>query len=302
MTRAWIVDTVGAETFARLADELPGTALHSLLLEVLARRAAARTPAEVLTQYRRDRFVMPAAIYQRTSVSIYGALLAAAADFEALELSPVAPLATCSSVAPTSQHRTLSATRGTEVVADPTNVLALEIAARWQAKLGARTLRLATSQRVVRAQPVPKLPGYANHFRIFCLATGGIERPAHAFIVDTVASHVRTLLAALDRLEALGHAFGARRVELLATEARAPLAARIAATLALPSTVQPLTLPYYSGGLRVLLWCTTPEGREVPLADTGTFDWLATLTSNRRAVYVASGLGAQLVPALFRAP
>jgi hypothetical protein len=31
-------------------------------------------------------------------------------------------------------------------------------------------------------------------------------------------------------------------------------------------------------------------------------DWVAKLTSNRRAVYVASGLGSQLVPLMFRRP
>jgi hypothetical protein len=40
-------------------------------------------------------------------------------------------------------------------------------------------------------------------------------------------------------------------------------------------------------------------GRAVPIGDGGTFDWLAKLTSNRRAVFVASGLGAQLVPLAF---
>jgi len=38
----------------------------------------------------------------------------------------------------------------------------------------------------------------------------------------------------------------------------------------------------------------------VPLFDGGAFGWLAKLTSNRRAVYVASGGGAQLIAARFR--
>jgi hypothetical protein len=44
---------------------------------------------------------------------------------------------------------------------------------------------------------------------------------------------------------------------------------------------------------------TAPDGDQVPIADGGTFDWLAKLTSNRRAVYVASGLGAQLIAVRF---
>ena len=49
-----------------------------------------------------------------------------------------------------------------------------------------------------------------------------------------------------------------------------------------------------------MLWVTAPDGSPVPLADGGAFDWLTQLTSNRRAVYIASGAGAQLIPLRFR--
>lgn len=298
--RGWIVDALGAAAFDRLATSLPGTTLQSVLLEVIRQRARARTPAEVLAQYQRDRFCHPAAVDQRTSVEIDAQLLAAADRFEAMELSPVAPLGTCSTVALTDQNRVLSALRGTEVVSDPTNVLALECAARLRTQ---RTdVHLATSQRVIRAQPVPALPGCAPHFRIFVLASGGVERKAHAFTVDTLALHIRTLLAALDRLEQHGFHFGARRVDILATRERAAVADRLASTLELgvPVARELLEHPYYSGGLRYMLWATTTEGQELPFGDGGAFDWLAKLTSNARAMFVASGLGAQLVPLVFR--
>ena len=57
---------------------------------------------------------------------------------------------------------------------------------------------------------------------------------------------------------------------------------------------------YYSGGLRFTLWATPPGGAPIMLAYGGAFDWLAKLTSNRRAVYVACGIGTQLVALLFR--
>lgn len=300
VTRRWIFDDLGEPAFERLASGLSGSELQSVLLEVMQRRARARAPAEVLAQYERDGFCSPAAADQRTSVAIDGHLLAAAAGFEALELSPVAPLAACSSVAPTAQHRVLSALRSTEVVADPTNVLALECAHRL--RTGAGPFHLATSQRVIRAQPIPKLPGYAPHFRIFVLASGGIEAKDHAFTAAALEHHIRTLLAALVRLEDHGYAFGARHVDLLATPARAGLADRIAAALA-GTTVhrRPLDHPYYSGGLRYMLWVTAPDGTQLPLGDGGAFDWLVKLASNRRAVYIASGIGAQLIALRFRA-
>jgi hypothetical protein len=200
----------------------------------------------------------------------------------------------------TAQHRVLSALRSTEIVADPTNVLALECAARLRGR--GEPVHLATSHRVIRAQPVPKLPGYAPHFRLFVLASGGIEAKDHAFTTAALERHIRTMFAALRRLEDHGYAFGARHVDLLATPERTVLADRIAAALGdIAVHRKPLEHRYYSGGLRYQLWVTAPDGAQIPLIDGGAFDWLARLTSNRRAIYIASGGGAQLIAHRFRA-
>jgi hypothetical protein len=300
---SWRTGSVSDESFEQLAAGLAGTELQSLLLEVMRRRARARTPADVLAQYRRDRFTAPAEADQRASVAIDAHLLAGADGFDAIELSPVVPLGVCSTMAPTDQHRVLSALRGTEVVSDPTNVLALECAARLrEGGEEAGPVHLVTSQRVVRAQPPPKFPGAGAHFRLLALGSGGGEAKDHAFTVETIARHVRALTAGLDRLEQHGYAFGARRVDVLATPARAELGDRIAAALGAGHATarKPLDHAYYSGGLRYMYWVTAPDGAEVPLADGGAFDWLARLLSNRRAVYIASGLGAQLVAVRFR--
>lgn len=301
MSRRWIVDALGSEAlFERLATGMAGTELWSVLMEVMRERARGRTPKQVLEQYRRDPFVRPAPIDQRTLVALDSHLLEAAAAFEAIELSPVAPLGTCSAIALTDQHRVLSALRGTEVVSDPTNVLALECAARLTRR-PAEAVKLATSQRVIRAQEVPKRPGFAQHFRIFVLATGGRELKDHAFVVGAMVEHIRTMLAALDRLEANGYAFGKRRVDVLATAERAAVGDRIADALTdVIITRKVLEHPYYSGGARYMLWVTDPNGAEVPITDGGAFDWLERFTANRRNVFVASGMGAQLVPFLFR--
>ncbi len=303
-SRDWIVEAIGVELFERLASELSGSALQSVLLEVTRRRAAARAPSEVLAHYGRDGFCHPAAVDQRTSVAVDGHLLDAAEGFEAIELSPVAPLGVCSTMAPTDQNRVLSALRGTEVVSDPTNVLALECALRLRAQPG-QTVHLATSMRVVRAQPVPKLPGYAPHFRMFVLASGGVERKDHGLTVETLVLHARTMMAALDRLEAHGYSFGRRRVDVLASPSRDAIGDRVAEELGALARRKALEHAYDSGGLRIQLWVTAPDGVEMPLIDGGAFDWLAKLTSNRRAVYVATGAGAQLIALRFgrrRAP
>lgn len=57
---------------------------------------------------------------------------------------------------------------------------------------------------------------------------------------------------------------------------------------------------YYSGGIRFQIWVSAAGGEREALIDGGTFDWLAQLLSNRRAVFVATGAGAQRIPLRFR--
>jgi hypothetical protein len=298
-----------------LAQGMAATELWSLLLSVLEQRAAQRSPSTVRQQWETDRFVQPCAVNQRTLNELDSQLLAAAADFEALELSPVAPLASCSTVALTSQNRIVSTARGTEVVSDPTNVLALECARRLREAPDA-TIKLTTSHRCVRAQALPKRPGFAAHFRMFCLASAAHERKDHGFVTEALIEHIRTHIAALDRLEKHGYHFPDRRLRLLATPERRHVAERIGREFSaperrhsservseepreLPVTLETLEHPYYDG-LRFMLDAGTPDGNAVPLIDGGAFDWLRKLTDNKRMAYVASGMGSQLAAMLFR--
>jgi hypothetical protein len=296
--RSWIVEHVGPAAFEQLATGLAGSELHSVLLHVMKRRADARAPRDILAQYERDAFCAPATLDQRTAVAIDGHLLAAAAEFEAVELSPVAPLGVASAMAETDQNRVLSALRMTEIVADPTNVLALECARRVRGAPDAR-VHLATSQRVIRAQPVPKVKGFSRHFRIFVLASGGRETKDHGFTVESIVLHVRTMLAALRRLATQGYAFGAPRVQLATTTERRAIGDRVAAALGGDVGRGDLDHPYYSGGVRYQIWVTAPDGESLPLVDGGVFGWLATLASDRRAAFVATGAGAELIALRF---
>lgn len=282
-----------------LTQGLAATELWSLLLSVLEQRAAQRTPATVRQQWETDRFVQPCAMNQRILNELDSHLLATAADFEALELSPVAPLASCSTVALTSQNRIVSTARGTEVVSDPTNVLALECAKRLRETPEA-VIKLTTSHRCVRAQAIPKRPGFTAHFRMFCLASAAHERKDHGFTTEALIEHIHTHIAALDRLEKHGYRFPDRRLRLLSTPARSHLAKRIADAIPeIPATLVPLDHQYYDG-LRFMLDSATPDGNAVPLVDGGAFDWLHKLTDNKRMVLVASGMGSQLAAMLFR--
>lgn len=296
---AWASRGLDPAAVEALARRLPASQLWSLLLGVFEQRAARRTPSQLLRQWGADRFLAPSYLDQRTMLELDRALFACAPSFEAIELSPLAPLGACSALAPTSQHRILSALRGTEVVSDPTNVLALECARRLREDPTA-AVKLATSHRCVRAQPPPEGRGFAAHFRIFCLATAGHERKDQAFTVDAFVEHIRTHLAALDQLEMLGYRFPDRRVTLLGNGERAPLRERIASSVDGPPVEQaPLRQPYYDG-LRFMIHSGSATGEKIPLIDGGAFDWVAKLAANRKLVFIASAIGTQLAGLLYR--
>jgi hypothetical protein len=111
--------------------------LQSLLLDVYRQQAARRTPAAILAEHSRNRFTRPSQGGPRAFAKLERlAHENLPQDLEALELSPVCPLATCSGIAAVGQDWSVATIRNTEVVSDPTNVLALECALRRSSSAG----------------------------------------------------------------------------------------------------------------------------------------------------------------------
>lgn len=296
--RSWAHEGLPAEAWEALASGLPASRLWSFLLGVLEARATRRTTSDLREQWGKDRFVQPCHVDQRSLHEVDGHLLAAATGFEAVELSPLAPLGVCSAVALASQNKIVSTVRGTEVISDPTNVLALECARRLK-ESSELHVRLATSHRCVRAQAVPKQPGFSAHFRMFCLVSAGHERENREFLSGALAEHINTHLAALERLERHGYLTRDPKVRLLATEGNVQLAQRVAMSVNASVHHQVLDHPYYDG-IRFMIDVKMGEGSEIPLIDGGAFDWLRKLCSNNKLTFVASGMGSQLIAYLLR--
>jgi hypothetical protein len=301
MERHWTHAGIEEAAYTALAQGLAASELWSLLLGVAEQRAAQRSAAQVQQQWERDRFVCPAYVDQRTLNQLDGHLLAAASAFEALELSPLAPLGSCSAIALASQNKIVSTVRGTEVVSDPTNLLALESARRL--RKNGQTVKLTTNHRCVRAQAVPKVAGFAAHFRLFCITSAGHERKDQAFLVESLSEHIQTHLSALNRLEQHGYGFPDRILKILATPERQALGERVASGvggLGGTSVVFETLAHDYYDGLRFMISARSPGGEHMPLIDGGAFDWLRKLTSNHKLVFVASGFGSQLAAYLYR--
>ncbi|MFC9561710.1 hypothetical protein [Agromyces sp. NPDC056965] len=280
------------------------SATRGALLELLREQAGRRRPVDVLAQYLEDGFVAPGLIDQRLANTLDRLALESAPDFEAVLLSPVAPLGAGSVVAPTSQDRTLSTIRSTEVVSDPTNVLALESAKRL-AVAADSAVRLATVHQTVRAQPLAAGDvARSRHFRLFALSEAGRGLPEDEFEVRAVARQLAVFDQLLDACaDTLPVEFARRRAVVRVDERGAALRGRLLGRLAgtlphLELVTEQLDSAYYDG-LRVGFGAHTRSGDYVEVADLGRFDWVAKLAGDRRMRFVASGLGIQLVPLLF---
>jgi len=185
--RVWGV--VPAETRQALETGLAPTDLQTMLLAVARARARAVTPARILQRRRHDRFVRPSAGDPRLLAQLEATLWQLLPErFAGVELSPVAPLGTCSAVAPVDQHRVVSTVRGTEVISDPTNALAVEAAARRREQGVDGRVDLAACHRVLRAQQFA--PGYAAHFRLFALASSARDRGSGRTEAQLLIDHI----------------------------------------------------------------------------------------------------------------
>jgi hypothetical protein len=183
---------------AALEHDLSQADLQTLLLDVTRQRAAAVTSAGLMRRWRQDRYVTPSAsdprAVSRTEARLWELL---PAEFTGIELSPVTPLGTCAALGPVSQNRVISTIRGSEVVSDPTNVLALEAAwRRREAAASTGSVHLACCQTVLRGQPFDG-PGHFQHFRLFALVTSARDRGSAATEASMLTTHLKFWTAAL---------------------------------------------------------------------------------------------------------
>src|SRR5215831_13449699 len=180
-----------------LNEKLSGSDLNSFLLELFRLRTMNISPAAVLQQFANNRFAFPSTIdpivFKELEIKYLG--LARQYGFEPLNLSPLAPLGTCSAIGLVDQNKIVSAVRGTEVVSDATNVMALMIAHECR-KGNTNTLRYATTHRHVRAQALAD-PRHTAHFGLFCMVTGGLDRGSFSFEIEQIIEHLQIHLALL---------------------------------------------------------------------------------------------------------
>ena len=214
-----IMARIAAETgiprlFPALVKEISLSDLQSLLMNVYQARTAGFREADVRRNAERG-LVASSKIDARLFNEFDRTAYRVAEDFEAVELSPIGPLGMNRVLGGIHQNNVLTTIRNAEVLGDPTTALALECWRRRKGKAHGEdsTVRLCTSQRVVRMQPFDQ-PGYAPHFRLFALVSAGRDSGSHAFEIQQLGEHIRFYLRLFEALNEQGFSFRQPLVEI----------------------------------------------------------------------------------------
>jgi len=295
-----------------LTNRLVPTDLQSLLLEVYGRRAKKRQSKVLLEDYVSNRFTRPSASSPRRLLEWDRiAFSRLPTVFQPIELSPVCPLGTVSMLSPISQDWTVSTIRNTEVVADSTNVLALECVVRRREQKSfssgkAAPVHLATSHRLLRGQKFSVGPGTRQHFRIFTLCSAGRDPGNLGFETEALSLHIGFYLAALRQFLGTKTALRIAISDLGSKAARPVVQSEVVEKLQSAHKKARVGIDQdrkqgrgYYGELSFKIFATPSKGREQELVDGGDVNWTQKLLNNAKERLIISGCGSERLCELF---
>ncbi|QHT59106.1 hypothetical protein GXP70_03430 [Paenibacillus lycopersici] len=298
---ARVLGRLAAPDLARLlSEELSGSELNTLLLEVFRGRTDASSAADLFKRYRENRFVHPAGadpvVLKQLELDILR--IASRHGVEPVQLSPVAPLGTASIMATVDQNKVISALRGTEVVSDATNLLALHacdsIRGGAEPRKREGRLRLCTTHRHIRAQHFGNAPGMLPHFHLFCMVTAGADTGSYGFEMQAFREHIDVYRAIFrERFDASIEVILSVRPGYRDAEG---LVARIAADIEASGSGVKLSLGaantdnrYYAGMQFTIR--TMIAGKEHDIGDGGFVDWSQQLLGSKKERLLISAIG-----------
>jgi hypothetical protein len=302
-----VLRDTGEDLLEVLSQRLAPTDLQSLLMEVYRKRAEDVKPSQLLKQHEENRFVRPSIVSPITLLEFDRlAFSLAKAQFEPIELAPLSPLGTTASLTSVSQNNVVPTARNTDVLSDPTNVMALECAARRKrlSDKGER-LRLCSSARVVRAQSLPQPKSWA-HFKLFALCSSGRDEGSHRFEVEELAEHIDFYIRLLAALREQNYAIGKVRIAIsnfgdwdLAYETVLERLAQWQPSVTFVPYQDRQSGRGYYYPLCFQIYVEDQEGTEQFLVDGGATNWTQQLLSNKKERFLISGIGTERLCSLF---
>lgn len=286
-----------------LTKKLSFTELNSLLLEVYRLRCNDIKPADLIRNYEGNRYVKPAAEdplkLRRLELDLLKA--AKAFSFTPIELSPVVPLGACSGIGLVNQNNILSSLRGTEVLSDATNSMALYISSlkkdlKKKGNSGDdKLLKFCTVHRHIRTQKLVN-PRFTPHFTIFCMVTSRRDTGSHSFEKENILEHLnfyKAVLMDLAHTETIKLKLFKIGDDEISTNSFKVVTEHIRnnmeADINIVNDMSRLANQYYKG-IQFKIYVNI-DGREVEAADGGFVDWSQKLLGNKKERMMISAIG-----------
>jgi hypothetical protein len=301
-----LLSRIGDADLLKKLDTLSASELNSLLLEIMRRRSQSMDASDLMRAYEHNRFVAPSAIDPITFLKdeLQLLTLAKSKDFEVLELSPLAPLGNCSIIAQADQNKIVSALRGTEVVADATNLMALESSVRRKrSKFDSSNVQLCAVHRHVRAQALPPVKGFTAHFKIFCAVTAGRDEGSYSFEKEALFSHLdlyKNYLTETLKIKRLSVTIKGLTNETNATPVSSLLFEHLKSKLSgVDLSFKPVPEAEHSYYQHTRFSIDIEHnGNVINIGDGGFVNWGQKLTSNAKERMFTSGIGLELLTKL----
>lgn len=292
-----ILNKVGDNELLEKLLLLPKSELNSLLLELVKKQTDTLTPIDVLRAYKTNRFSEPSDIDPAEFHSLQAELLKFSKKLEInnILLSPSSPIGSCSTFGCVNQNNVISALRGTETLADPTNMLAIIIADKLKHNQisNHNPVHYATTARVIRGQSFPKIKGFYAHFGFFCIVSSGKDTGSYKSEKEMLKKHLHfyktlfeqyKLTISICLRKRAGYRDGKGFFDVMSTMIENDF----------PETEISYDLhnednEYYKGiNFKVYL---DKDDEKIEIGDGGFVDWISQMSGNKKERCLISGLG-----------
>lgn len=283
-----------------LSNEISGSELNTVLLDVFNKRVRQETPSSLLNKYEENKLVKPAPIdvLESKEDELRAYKLIIDKGFEPIELSPVAQLGTSSVMATVDQNKVLTALRNTEVQADPTNAIALHYASlKKKGELDNKTHNYSNISRVIRTQVFDN-PNFTPHFIVLALISCGRDTGSFNFEKEELLKHLTTSYEICKSygVEQIWYEIipckGYDKQSTLITESVSYVQQKNSNLKIVIAEPQHDNNYYYGFRIKqqIMIGSNTIE-----IADGGLLDWTQQLLNNKKERMITFGLGIQIL-------
>ena len=276
---------------------MPKADLNSLLLKVFQTQASNTKPVDLLKAFEINRFSVPSELDPVKYHALETETLKTAQkfNFKAILLSPTAPLSSCSAFGCVDQNNIISATRGCEILADPTNMIALIIASKLKNKEldNQPPIHYCTTTRITRSAFRQNAKMHFAHFGVFCIVSSGKDTGSYACEKDLLLKQIDFLKKLLiekynAKLEITLRKRGGYADNDYFFDTMTKLIKSKFPDVPLSYDLEHTENNYYKGiNYKIYM---DKQGEKIEIGDGGFVDWIQQMTNNKKERCLICGI------------